>query len=69
MEAGLLSKLHLAQTGLYAVQVALSYLLMLVFMTYNTWLCLATLAGITAGYFAFGWKKNVMVEQTDVCCS
>ena len=69
VETGMLTSLHLSQTALYLVQVALSYLLMLVFMTYNSWLCLATLLGITSGYFVFGWRKNVMVEQSDVCCS
>ena len=48
-------------------QVTLAYMLMLIFMTYNTWLCLATVLGATVGYFLFGWRKNAVVDVTDHC--
>ena len=44
------------------VQIVLSYCLMLIFMTYNVWLCLAVALGAAIGYFMFGWKKTVVVD-------
>lgn len=58
---------HLLQTFLHIVQITVSYLLMLIFMTYNIWLCLAVLFGATLGYFLFGWKKSVVVDVTEHC--
>ena len=43
-------------------QIVLSYCLMLIFMTYNVWLCLAVALGAATGYFMFGWKKTVVVD-------
>ncbi|XP_055345723.1 high affinity copper uptake protein 1-like [Paramacrobiotus metropolitanus] len=48
---------HFAQTLLYVLQFIVGYLLMLVFMTYNVWLCLAVVAGIGTGYFLFGQER------------
>lgn len=64
---GMFRTLHLVQTLLHAVQFLLSYLLMLVFMTYNVWLCLAVLFGATFGFFVFGWKKHSAVDITEHC--
>lgn len=58
---------HLLQTFLHILQISISYLLMLIFMTYNVWLCLAVLFGATLGYFLFGWKKSVVVDVTEHC--
>lgn len=58
---------HLLQTFLHIIQISISYLLMLIFMTYNVWLCLAVLFGATLGYFLFGWKKSVVVDVTEHC--
>ncbi|XP_071441433.1 high affinity copper uptake protein 1 isoform X2 [Hetaerina americana] len=63
----MLSWPHVLQTGLHIVQVVISYFLMLIFMTYNVWLCLAVLAGAGTGYFLFGWKKSVVVDVTEHC--
>lgn len=38
----------------YGAQVAFSFMLMLVFMTYNGWLMLAVVAGAAAGYYRWG---------------
>jgi hypothetical protein len=38
-------KVAFADAALHAVQLTLSYMLMLVFMTFNVWLCLAVVAG------------------------
>uniref|UniRef100_A0A1Q3FWM0 Copper transport protein n=1 Tax=Culex tarsalis TaxID=7177 RepID=A0A1Q3FWM0_CULTA len=63
----MLSVMHLFQTFLHIVQVTLTFLLMLIFMTYNTWLCLAVVLGAALGYFLFGWKKSVIVDVTEHC--
>lgn len=63
----MLSAMHLFQTFLHILQVTLSFLLMLIFMTYNTWLCIAVVLGAALGYFLFGWKKSVIVDVTEHC--
>ncbi|EAT34445.1 AAEL013309-PA [Aedes aegypti] len=63
----MLSTMHLFQTFLHILQVTLSFLLMLIFMTYNTWLCIAVVLGAALGYFLFGWKKSVIVDVTEHC--
>ncbi len=47
---------HLIQTFLHVFQFAISYFIMLSFMTYNYWYCLSILFGIGLGYFMFGVK-------------
>lgn len=61
------SWIHTFQTILHILQVTVSFLLMLIFMTYNVWLCLAVVAGAATGYFLFGWKKSVVVDVTEHC--
>lgn len=61
------SLMHIYQTFLHVVQVTLSFLLMLIFMTYNVWLCLGVVFGAAVGYFMFGWKKSVIVDITEHC--
>ncbi|XP_011137725.1 high affinity copper uptake protein 1 isoform X2 [Harpegnathos saltator] len=63
----MLSWMHLFQTFLHIVQIVLSYFLMLIFMTYNVWLCCAVVLGAAIGYFLFGWKKSVIVDVTEHC--
>ncbi|KAL6440944.1 hypothetical protein ACFW04_003381 [Cataglyphis niger] len=63
----MLSWMHLFQTFLHIVQIVLSYFLMLIFMTYNVWLCCAVVIGAAIGYFLFGWKKSVIVDVTEHC--
>ncbi|KAL1132031.1 hypothetical protein AAG570_011639 [Ranatra chinensis] len=58
---------HAIQTLLHIVQITLSYFLMLIFMTYNVWLCIAVVLGAAVGYFLFGWKKSVVVDVTEHC--
>ncbi len=55
---------HFILTLLHLVQVTLSYLLMLIFMTYNSWLCAATVVGAAVGYFLFGWRKTIVYEES-----
>merc|ERR1719259_677464 len=61
------STVHVVQTLLHVVQFTISYILMLIFMTYNLWLCFAVLAGSALGYFFFGWRKSVVVDLTEHC--
>ncbi|XP_063000889.1 high affinity copper uptake protein 1 [Elgaria multicarinata webbii] len=63
----MLSFPHLFQTALHVLQVVVSYFLMLVFMTYNGYLCIAVAAGAGMGYFLFSWKKAVVVDITEHC--
>lgn len=58
---------HLFQTFLHVIQVVVSYFLMLIFMTYNAYLCIAVAAGAGTGYFLFSWKKAVVVDITEHC--
>lgn len=63
----MLSAMHVYQTLLHILQVTVSFLLMLIFMTYNVWLCLAVVLGAAGGYFLFGWRKSVIVDVTEHC--
>ena len=53
-----------AQTVLHVFQVTLTYCLMLVFMTFNVWLCLALVFGAGLGHFLFSWRGNRPVRET-----
>lgn len=57
-------KLHLLQTFLQLVQTGGGYLLMLVVMTYNFWLFLATLLGDALGYMVF---QRHTFDNSDHC--
>ncbi|CAH0728695.1 unnamed protein product, partial [Brenthis ino] len=61
------SSAHFIQTFLHVIQSTASYILMLVFMTYNVWLCLALVLGMALGYFFFGWRKSSVVDTTEHC--
>ncbi|KAK5878261.1 hypothetical protein CesoFtcFv8_023682 [Champsocephalus esox] len=63
----MISPAHFLQTLLHIVQVVVSYILMLVFMTYNAYLCIAVAAGAGMGYFLFSWRKAVVVDITEHC--
>jgi hypothetical protein len=63
----MISTAHFIQTILHIIQVFMSYCLMLAFMTYNVWLCLAVILGAGTGYFMFGWKRAVVVDVNEHC--
>lgn len=67
IQPSMLSGNHFLQTILHIIQIVVSYLLMLIFMTYNVWLCIAVVLGAATGYFLFGWKKSVIVDVTEHC--
>lgn len=63
-------KLHIAQTVLHVAQVLVAYILMLIFMTYNLWLCLSIILGAAVGYFVFAWKirlvSDILLENNSI---
>ncbi|KAK2584086.1 hypothetical protein KPH14_006529 [Odynerus spinipes] len=63
----LFSTVHFLQAVLHVVQMIIGYFLMLIFMTYNVWLCIAMVIGTGLGYWLFAWEKSDG-ENTD-CCS
>lgn len=60
-------KFHIIQTLLHLIQVSVSYLLMLIVMTYNVWLCLAVVLGAACGYYLFGWIRSRNSDVTEHC--
>lgn len=61
------SWMHLLQTLLHMVQATISLSLMLVFMTFNVWLCIAVVVGAGIGYLLWGWKRVLIMEGMDSC--
>ena len=61
------SRAHLLQTLMHAIQIAWGYSLMLVFMTYNVYLCLSLVLGATLGYFVAGWSRTQITDQNEHC--
>jgi copper transporter 1 len=59
----LLSRGHILQTILHMLQITISYMLMLVFMTYNSYLCVSVILGAGFGYFVFGLKRLNAIDQ------
>jgi len=51
--------LRVLRASLYGVQIFLSFFLMLVFMTYNAYLILATVFGAALGHFMFSSTINI----------
>jgi len=49
---------HWLQTLLHFIQLSISLSLMLVFMTFNVYLCLSVTVGGAAGYFIFAWLQR-----------
>ncbi|XP_035685530.1 high affinity copper uptake protein 1-like [Branchiostoma floridae] len=60
-------RMHALQSLLHIVQVLVSYGLMLVFMTFNVWLCLSVALGAGAGYFVFAWRRPIMNNMNEHC--
>ncbi|XP_022653963.1 high affinity copper uptake protein 1-like isoform X2 [Varroa destructor] len=66
--SALMDPSHLVQTMLYGFQITLGYLLMLIFMTYNVYICLAVVSGATLGFWLFSWRKCPMFDITVEHC-
>ena len=59
---------------IYMISIFLAYMLMLVVMTYNAGLFIATVVGLTAGYAIFGFIKKkshtrIYNPEGDKCCT
>lgn len=63
----LLNVSHMIQTLLHIVQMTLSYLLMLIAMTYNTYLLLAVVFGAGLGHFLFAWRRSSVLDHNEHC--
>ncbi len=63
----MLSCAHVVQSLLHVIQVSVSYLLMLVVMTYNGWLFISVATGAGVGYFLFAWKRAVVMDVNEHC--
>ncbi|KAL5281098.1 hypothetical protein ACFFRR_004863 [Megaselia abdita] len=62
------NKAHIVQALLHVIQMAISYGLMLVAMTYNYWLFLSLVLGFGFGYLFFGWIRSTVVDKNEHCC-
>jgi len=62
----LLRPVHWLQTLLHFIQLWLSLSLMLVFMTFNVYLCLAVTVGGALGYFTFAWIQRPALQRYSV---
>jgi len=58
---------HITQTFLHLIQVTVSYMLMLVVMSYNGYLAISIISGATVGYFLFGWNKTSVHDVNEHC--
>lgn len=61
------SREHLLQTILYIAEFLVSYILMLVVMTYNIWVFVVTIIGIAFGYFLLAWHKEFKPKCAPEC--
>lgn len=55
--------MHLFQTVLHMFHVFIAFMLMLIFMTFNVWLCAAVVLGAGLGYFIFFAKTGGLTEH------
>jgi copper transporter 1 len=55
------------QTLLHIIQMAFSYALMLIAMTYNTYLLIAVILGAGLGHFLFGWRRSSVLDHNEHC--
>lgn len=62
------SLMRLGLTTLFAINVAISYLLMLAIMTYNVSYFIAIVVGLAITYFVFLNLTSPAASQ-DVCCA
>ncbi len=65
--ARLLSSQHLIQTVLHILQMGISYLLMLIAMTFNIYLFLAIILGAGLGHLLFGWRRSSIIDYNEHC--
>jgi len=62
------SKLRLVQAFLHVLQMFMGYILMLAFMAYNAWVCIAILIGGGIGHLLFTWLvETPLSDSSDHC--
>ncbi|GAB1600627.1 high affinity copper uptake protein 1 [Argonauta hians] len=61
------TKRRLLQTLLHMIKVANGYILMLVVMTFNIWIFITVVCGLTAGYFCYGWSIQDTSHRPPSC--
>jgi copper transporter 1 len=52
---------------MHILQMIISYGLMLVAMTFNTYLFFAVVLGAGLGHFLFGWRRSSTIDYNDHC--
>lgn len=57
---------HWLQAGLNMLQIFVAYLLMLIFMTFNSWLCSSIILGSGVGYLFFGWPRRFRANNAPI---
>jgi copper transporter 1 len=55
------------QTLLHIIQMTIGYLIMLIAMTFNTYLLLAIVFGAGLGHFLFGWRRSSVLDHNSHC--
>ena len=58
---------HILQAVLHTIQAVYSYMLMLVFMTFNLWLCLSVALGFGLGYLFFRVNESSSDDSNEHC--
>ena len=58
---------RVVQTLFYGLQLLVSYLLMLVVMTFNYWLLVSAILGAMFGFFVFGDESEAVMPDTNCC--
>uniref|UniRef100_A0A5S6QXN4 Copper transport protein n=1 Tax=Trichuris muris TaxID=70415 RepID=A0A5S6QXN4_TRIMR len=58
---------HAIQSAMHMLQLLVSYVLMLIVMTYNTWMLCAVVLGAGIGYLLFGWRRTLVAEACEHC--
>ncbi|XP_055615987.1 high affinity copper uptake protein 1 [Toxorhynchites rutilus septentrionalis] len=61
------SRLHILQSVLHLIQVSVSYILMLIVMTFNLWLFFAVVLGAAIGHYFFGWIRQSTWDPNECC--
>jgi len=63
----LLSMGHIIQSLLHIVQMTLSYFLMFIAMTFNSYLFVAIVLGAGLGHFLFAWRRSSIIDHNEHC--
>ncbi|XP_071965133.1 high affinity copper uptake protein 1-like [Antedon mediterranea] len=58
---------NLLQSLLHIVQVTVSYMLMLLVMTFDVWIGLSVVLGAGFGHFLFAWKRKTTTDVNEHC--